>query len=813
MSSLSRKKFGEGYLFTFLVCIVTAAVLYTPFLIIDKGLFQYCGDFNSQQIPFYTYMNGFVKTAGGQWSWNTDLGTSAINGYSFYLLGSPFFWLSTLLPQSAVPYAMVPLLVLKFGVCGLAAYTYLYRYAKTRQAAVSASVLYAFSGFTVYNTFFNHFLDCIALFPLLLWALDEAVLENRKALLPVLLAVNLVNNYFFFAGQAVFLIIYFVWKAVRGEYRLRTGLFFRLAFETVLGCAMGCVLLVPAVSFLLGNPRTVDPASGFGFLIYSKPQQYFAILTSLFLPPDPTYLPNIFTDAVVKHTSMTAFLPVVSCAGVWAYMKARRKSAFTKIMWACLIMALVPVLNSAFYALNSSYYARWYYMPILIMCAATMQALQDEEIDLMEGLRPVAVVTLLFAVFALVPKQEDGVWSLGVVKEQSQFWLTYLTAVLGLLIFYGVIRWCRGHEKFTRVLLAGILGFSVFYSVAHIALGKFPQWEGDANYRSECYVAARNNDLPDDHFYRIDSYDCYDNIGLWMEKPCIQFFNSVVTPSIMDFYPRVGVKRDVSSKPDQKLYALRGLLSVEYVVVPQDKMSEFTEKWGAYGYVYDHEDASLVYFRNENYVPMGFTYDKYILLEAPLPETEEGVDAADALTEAGAAQDALRAGEPAPVTLMGLAEDSRSNMLMRAVALTGEQITKYGYLMEEATTADTANLTYEAYVQDAAARRATASTSFSADGTGFTAEITLEKDNLVFFSVPYDEGFTATVNGVEAEIERVDGGLSAVLCPAGENTIVFSYETPGLKLSTGVTLGAILVWLGYCGFIVFVEKKKKQEKH
>ena len=47
----------------------------------------------------------------------------------------------------------------------------------------------------------------------------------------------------------------------------------------------------------------------------------------------------------------------------------------------------------------------------------------------------------------------------------------------------------------------------------------------------------------------------------------------------------------------------------------------------------------------------------------------------------------------------------------------------------------------------------------------------------------------------------VDGGLSAVLCPAGENTIVFSYETPGLKLSTGVTLGAILVWLGYCGFI------------
>ena len=49
--------------------------------------------------------------------------------------------------------------------------------------------------------------------------------------------------------------------------------------------------------------------------------------------------------------------------------------------------------------------------------------------------------------------------------------------------------------------------------------------------------------------------------------------------------------------------------------------------------------------------------------------------------------------------------------------------------------------------------------------------------------------------------------------PRGRKHHRFSYETPGLKLSTGVTLGAILVWLGYCGFIVFVEKKKKQEKH
>ena len=199
MSSLQEKNLGKGYLFTFLVCCAAALAIYVPFLIIDKGLFQYCGDFNTQQIPFYTYMNGFVKSGAGQWSWETDLGSSVVNSYAFYLLGSPFFWLSALLPQAWVPYAMVPLLVLKFGVCGLGAFAWLRRYAKTRCWCVVAACLYAFSGFTVYNTFFNHFVDCVALFPFLLWALDEYMYEGRRAVFPVMVAVNCLNNYFFFA--------------------------------------------------------------------------------------------------------------------------------------------------------------------------------------------------------------------------------------------------------------------------------------------------------------------------------------------------------------------------------------------------------------------------------------------------------------------------------------------------------------------------------------------------------------------------------------------------------------------------------------
>ena len=75
MKTLKRENLGNGYLFTFLICVATATLIYLPFVIIDQGLFQYCGDFNSQQIPFYAYMNDFVKNSAGQWSWETDLGS------------------------------------------------------------------------------------------------------------------------------------------------------------------------------------------------------------------------------------------------------------------------------------------------------------------------------------------------------------------------------------------------------------------------------------------------------------------------------------------------------------------------------------------------------------------------------------------------------------------------------------------------------------------------------------------------------------------------------------------------------------------
>lgn len=777
----SHKKFWQAVG----LCALTAAIFFLPFYILDGGFFHYAGDFNSQQISFYRYMNGFVKGAGypdstfagaprNTFSWATDLGSGVMNAYSFYLYGSPFFWLSVLLPQSWLPYMMVPLLVLKFGVAGGGAYLYLRRYVKNANYAVLGACLYALSGFAVYNVFFNHFVDVVALFPYLLWALDEAIYENRHGLFAFWVAVNLLNNYFFFVGQVIFLCIYFVCKLTAKDFRLTARKFGHLLWESVLGVAMGCLLLFPAVLSLLQNPRTIDLSSGWGFLTYAKVQQYLAILLSWILPPDSPYLTSVWSEGVIKWTSMTSYLPLCSLAGAMAYWRSRKADSKKRIVAVCAVCALVPVLNSAFYALNSSYYARWYYMPTLILAAMTVNALEDPDIDLDAPARGIGWIMLATLVFAVVPVRDDTTetWSFGVLKNPGQFFVVLGFGLLGLMLYRVLCSKWRQDSRFAQRMTAAVLVFGCAFTMVHIGIGKFGQWHTDSDLvEQDTNALLLKNDLPEGD-YRIDTYKIHDNIGMWLDKSCLQYFGSTAAPSILSFYPGLGVKRDVRSEPEITNYALRGLLSVEYLITTPEKRESFEDEADA-GWTYLADVDGYTLYHNDNYVPMGFTYDYYV-------------------TEA---------------TYETSIKTLRSNLLMRALVLTDEDVAQYGKYLTELSEDMLNDLHYDSYTQDCADRRAHSCSVFQMNNAGFHAEITLDKANLVFFSVPYDDGFTAYVNGEKTDILRVDEGLMAVLCQPGASSIDFVYQAAGLSASRVVTAVAIPVWVVYVAY--FVRRKRR----
>jgi hypothetical protein len=92
---------------------------------------------------------------------------------------------------------------------------------------------------------------------------------------------------------------------------------------------------------------------------------------------------------------------------------------------------------------------------------------------------------------------------------------------------------------------------------------------------------------------------------------------------------------------------------------------------------------------------------------------------------------------------------------------------------------------------------------------GLSAKIDLDSEKLVFFSIQFDKGWTASVNGFASEIYEVNLGMMALRVPAGQaNEIVLSYRPRGLREGVWASLSGTLTLAGYCVLCKRREKRK-----
>lgn len=794
-------------LVTFLLGLLVAAIMFLPAIIKGEGYFIFYGDFNVQQIPFYQNCHEAVRSGNINWSFTTDLGSNFIGAYSFYLLGSPFFWITLFFPTNVVPYLMGPLLILKFALASLTAYLYIRRFTMTPFAARTGALLYAFSSFGVYNIFFNHFHEAIIVFPLLLLSLEVLWTENRRGVFAATVALSAMVNYFFFAGMVVFCIIYFVIKLISGAFKFKFLRFLAVFFESVLGVALAAFILIPSVLMIIGNGRVHEFQIGWGGLLYGKEQIYFQILQSLFFPPDIPAHPVFVSHLGVKWSSIAAWLPVISTTAVFGFCFSKPKHWLKRMLCVSAFMAAVPVLNSAFYAFNDSYYARWYYMPILLMCLASAFTFEDETVDWKKGWRISLIITVAISlVIGLFPQMTDGKVTLGLYADAPdtssvyfyRFIVSCLIAILSLVICRGIIALRNNKKVMLRTATVLICVVSVIYGAVFIYSGQTHSSpiketmidrliEGDVNLPEE----AQN--------YRIDVYKGTDNTGMYLGLPTINAFHSVVSTSIMDFYDFIGIERNVASRPDTSYVSLRSLLSVRYLLNPTNAERFVSDDGVSVMPNYDYVTTSGGYYIYENkaFIPYGFSYDYYITEnEAELAFTEK--ERADIMLKAIVLPD------DAPATVLSVMKHLNVEQLRLDQSgdafFTEEEQQENEYKVSLKTDEKT-------LLKDAEHLKEKSATEFSYDKNGFYATVERESDSLVFFSVPYDKGWNVTVNGKETEIIKANIGFMAVPVGAGVSEINFSYKTPGLMFGTMITLSALVVFIVYIIIAGVVRRK------
>lgn len=783
------KQERKYYARAFLYALAMAAVLLLPFVIIDRGFFVYYGDYNAQQMPFYKTCIEAVQSGNFGWNWKTDLGANFVGSYSFYTLGSPFFWFAALFPAVISQYLMAPLLALKIALSSLFAFVFIRRFVTKPQNALIGGLLYAFSGYSMYNIFFNHFHEAIVFFPLLLIGLEEAVVNKRRGALALAVAINAFVNYFFFIGECIFLVLYFIARLI-GDSGFRIGVrdFFCLAFEAVCGVLIAGILFVPSIFQVLDVPRSTSMLNGWDFLFYNKNQRYGLILEAMFFPGEIPARSSMFESADAKWSSVALFLPLFSLSGVLALVKGASTTASRRMKWlrillpACFVITMIPGLNSSFVLFNYSFYTRWWYMPELLCALATVYVLEHEEFDLRFGVKfcavAVVLISLLAVFFPMKDKETDQILPRIAVKISPAVFVNIGIAIAMTVVAFSMLHWRKRDSaaKFTKKVTAGVVVCSMALGYYFVSYGRIlGPYLGDYNSK----VSAQIH-IDDPEFHRMESLDSLNNINMLWGMSSLKSFTSIIPSSTFDLYDLLGIERSVNSNPKTENYALRSLTNVRYLIVSQNtdekKLDEALKDMPMFEFMEEQDGYDI--YRNTVALPMGYAYDTYILDSDAKKQTK--VD----------------------------------NLMVGSAILTAEQVEKYSdILLERKPESLNDEQRYERFLTDAEERQALGAKQFSVNSSGFTAVTDYTSEKLLVFSVPYDKGWSATVSVQGAapqalEVDKVNGGFIGVRIPAGVCEISFTYKTPGGSLGIICTVAGIVLFGGYILLCYFIIKRR-----
>lgn len=775
----------------FIHCTLMFFVCTAPFLILSKGIYISYGDINTQAIPFWYHIVRSVREGMPAYDWYSDLGMNFWGTYTYFGLTDPFMLIGLIFPQRLLPYGITVITALKFGLCGLCSYIYIRPQVKRETSAYIGAMLYTFSGQQLYSMCFI-FTQIFAVFPLLLYSFDKLVKERKSVCFALLLALMGFMNYYFLFGCCVFILIYFAVKVWCKEYIIDKKLFAKIAAETVMGLLLCAVTLLPSYYVIKNNSRAGSTIFGESLLYYKNGGTLTRVFLSAFFPPDPCNTDGIVDSFKLDIASISLFIPLFLAVGMIAVFRKQKSSWQCRLLMVCGVMACVPVLNSMFFAFNRNYYARWFFMPMLIMCAVTGRFTDDiENTDIRSELKLSAAVVIIAVILGLPDIIRND--TLMIILAAA-----YSAAALTALYRFRYKSRVFGMKKLERLTC-------VFAVIPFLSVQAYLLIHTDMRHTEKAAALLYNDmeevNIGDSDFFRVcqDNRELY-NSAIISKLPSIDIYHNLVTKNESDFYATLSNEGFLNHDQNASDFAVQTFLSVKYDLYSNtDDISPEEIQMLRYGFGLKDVQGHQVIYENENYIPMGFTYDHYLNINR-ITSRQESYSTPD--------------GEMTDGIITHDETERRERLLLKGIWLTDEQCMKYMDRLSVLPKEAEEDTSLEAFVRDCDNRRNSAAYEFTPDKNGFTSKIKLEKPNLVFYSVPYDEGWTAYVDGAKTDIEKVFAGLCAVPVDAGDHTIRFDYRVIWLKeglIVTCISGGALAVYAAAC-FILAHKMKSDAEK-
>jgi hypothetical protein len=749
-----------------------------------------------------------------------------VYAYGYYGLGSIFYYPVFLVPRNFMPYIISVIVLLKYMVACYTSFFFIKKFTKNAHGAMTGALLYAFSGLQCTNIVFYIFHDVTALFPLMLISLDEMIhAKDRKKLLQagvlfsLAVAINCLTNYVFFIQSVVAAVIYYLFMDAERILDLVKRAVVIALFGT-LGVGLSGIVFVPSILYIMGNERA-GLSIGSNLYLYDMKTLLY-ILKGIFLPGDIMLDETALLELV--WTSTSCYLPFVGMIFVIAYLMKNR-NRLSALVTCLFVMSFIPIGNGVF-LLFTIIYSRWWYFLILLMAVMSSLVLEEPKeynIRLSAIIQTAAILVTAAAIWLI--RDEEGQ---SLVFHKGRFVLMVAFSLLSTAAVFVCDTLLNSEGKEAQASSVNTSLKGTYSRSASSIYSKF-----SSVITAGIMICSMITLLFTEYYYRQNSYvtkDEYVNIykaGMQMpdpgdayrfrnyRNPVILFnrqenaaglssYSSTTSNSIIEFDELFGYW-DVSRRVNKGFTAgLPELLGGRYLMLSETSTMERYPD-----YIFDQEKELV-----QSFTVDGKKWDVYEMDACPIGYATRGIISYSELMKLPVEKRGialLYASVVADSDVTGLTDmvqeytaDSSDTEIEDTIFLyTSEDI--LDIINEDKDHSEGDDLFLNTCIKRAVDKN-TAMTlkSFERSHSGFSAVSDYDRDSLVYFTIPYDEGFKITIDGQEAHM--IDsGGLSLLRIPAGEHIINASYHLKGLTLGIISTIISVLVLL----VVYFTATKEK----
>ena len=266
-------------------------------------------DLNAQYVYFFEALRRFVYgEADILYSFSRALGGEFVGIYAYYL-ASPLSFIVALFPKEKILEALLTIILVKSGLCGLTFGFYLHKNSKNvnKVMVVAFSAMYALSAYAIVHQNNTMWIDALIWLPLLTYGIEQLVKFGKFKLFVIALAMTLWSNYYIGYMVCIYVAAYFFFYCLaygdgrnnpRGEKAHFLRSFLRIIFFSALAVAIVAFIIFGAYYSLgFGKSDFSSPdwslRAKFGFLDF-----FTKFLPGSYDTVRPEGLPFVYTGAL-----------------------------------------------------------------------------------------------------------------------------------------------------------------------------------------------------------------------------------------------------------------------------------------------------------------------------------------------------------------------------------------------------------------------------------------------------------------------------------------------------------------------------------